>query len=1845
MANERKLRILIDSTGAKKGSKEVTNSIGKVVSSGKKAVDIFKELNKTLNSMGIVTSTTKKVQKAVEDQTKAYQELGKNVSKNNVAQKEQAALNQRLATSFEKLALSESTEFKQLVKNQEALRKQKKAIKEEATALSESEKQAEANTRAHKKLENTLRNEQARYEALQSEVGKTSVEIQEERRIIEELARSKQRLAKINSQEYKDLIKTRQAIEQRTKELRNFGKENKKATKSVSELGGAFSALTTATAGLAGYFSVLGITRIADDYTNLTNKLAAVTQGTVDVTSSTRDLLEVSVDARSTLEGTMDIYSKMTRLNETLGKSQQEVASVTEAVSKAVAMSGASIQGAQGAVMQFSQAMSANWQTSAQELNSILEQTPALAYYMVQGLREVTGETELTSGTLKKFAEEGKLSSEIVFEAFMRVLPRIREDFENTQQTVASAGSNLVDSLTVAIGEIDKSLGISKSITASIKELTQSLPDLKDEIVQLTVAATALVSTVALGGLVAIMGTIAGPILAVSAAVSLLAGWIAKSYMESTKYERALGGLNSELKDLTDSTDKFNDSLNVMSSSQLVNTMASVQSSIKLTRQEMQELNTEIEARRVASQVQRSSELFMKEGLAASLKPFTGKDEGVSEEMQEMLDLVDAYEKKLNILEARLGSTKEALDAAYSREALSRLEDFKNFHSDLTDNVSSQNSAWVQYVNTLVEIKKRYDEATAAAKKAGDTQSQSQIEALKDSSEWLARLKLEDSLPSVEDLLEKQIEMVNPLEEINNQYEDMQENLDKVTKSQIRMYDELFKRGDIDIDQRDELIKKVKQQKVETEKLMQASKDREVFAHMTDNITDAANSFKQLADTVGEGSKEMEVVINALAAAQAIYAVLNQASGDPYTAFARMAAMAAAVASLGVSIGGLSNFEDESAANQAVQGTGTVLGDSEAKSESIANAVEYSADALEQIVGINTNMLNALENLANAIEGAATLIARDVETPTVSPGKLYSNPGRELTGMIPGLDTVIDTYIKVFDSFTFGLGSMMSGLVSKFIGGSSKVTDEGIKIIGGTLEDIINNTTALAFQSIKYKKHALSSTKRKTKFKAVDESVEAQFDLVFQSIFDSVRDSALSLGMDKNELDTLLESYVIEPFRISLKDLNSEEQIKELNAVFSKVFDEMAGAIVPVLRDLQKAGEGLGETLSRVATNFQVTNAIIDQIGLTYIDQGLEQNLKLSEYIINALGEASEAATALTGFMSGFASSERNLQVLRQGLTKSLGEQGIELKSSRDLMYQYTQTLDISNQKDADRLILILELQDKLDEYYNSLEENASRIQQQQNLLNSYTDRVLSAFTKLINDIVDGIEEERDTALDDLKAQYEKDKQDLEDYYDNLIDSLNKTTDAQIESNQELVDSLNESISELQNLISSVRSAADMLQGTFIEETINQQQAMSILQRYLTTGNREGVADAANIAATISPENFNTSGDYRFEQAKALYTLRQVEAKAVNELTYEEESLLKLNQIVKELNDSKKSQLDQLKDNRDTALQALEKQYQLDQDKLNQMYDAQVDFYQSTLEFYQQELDTFRNMQISFDNFSEGVEAVLDAIGGERSGTSGKTNKEIIDAVYAIIGKNTKDGKTNWKVADREIGEYAINENISFAELAAALEKPVEYINKIWENTQKDTRVDAVTGRSDPVVENPYGGESVSDSDIVTAVNEIVAKNTNQGITNWDNVDRQVIEKAIRYGVSSDRLASLVNRSKQYILDRADQFNLPRFKDGGLHKGGWAMVGDKMGINNPNAELIHTPSSANIYTQQQAKNLIDVSGVIEELRVLRKEVVNLRAETKAVAANTKGTYKTLDRWDAEGQPEVREWTL
>lgn len=459
---------------------------------------------------------------------------------------------------------------------------------------------------------------------------------------------------------------------------------------------------------------------------------------------------------------------------------------------------------------------------------------------------------------------------------------------------------------------------------------------------------------------------------------------------------------------------------------------------------------------------------------------------------------------------------------------------------------------------------------------------------------------------------------------------------------------------------------------------------------------------------ISKGMAALQIVQDAIALRAAVVAVLTQGEGEPYSAWARMAAMAAAVApylaSIGQTLAGIGGGSGQSAqsaeARQKVQGTGTVLGDAEAKSESIAKATEITANATEQLVGINRGMLDALRSLQNALGAAGTQLARGAGNADF-PGLHNTNYG--LLGPIGKFDPLLNALTGGNDPIGNAIGSFLWG-------GKQKVIDEGIQIAGGTLGDMLNQIVVGAYQTVHTSGGLFGSGSTKDQFGAVSDEFSKQFQLVIQSIADTVREGAKALGVLPADVEAAIAAYQVEATKISLKGLSAEDQQKALEAVFSKIFDGLAGAVVPFVAEFQKVGEGLGETLVRVATEVQVTQEAFKQLGLAVAETDPEKFAQIADGLVNAAGGIDAFITGMQSFVSHFSSDAHQLDVNSAALASAFGQANLTLPQTRDGMLALMQSLDATTEQGREQIATLLRLSDVADQYYSQLDQFSKQL-------------------------------------------------------------------------------------------------------------------------------------------------------------------------------------------------------------------------------------------------------------------------------------------------------------------------------------------------------------------------------------------------------------------------------------------------------------------------------------------------------------------------------------------------------
>ncbi|OCY76566.1 phage tail tape measure protein [Acinetobacter pittii] len=252
---------------------------------------------------------------------------------------------------------------------------------------------------------------------------------------------------------------------------RNLGNELDSIERKGDYASKSMDGLSVATRALAGYMAGLVTVSSAiskmDTYTGLQNRLKLVTNNQVELNKATEDTFRIAQKTYSAWDSVLQVYQRFSDNAKTLNLTMDDTARLTETVSKAVAISGASAEAADAALVQFGQAL-ASGTLRGEELNSVMEQTPALAKAIAKGMG-------ITVGELRSVAAEGKITSQEIVKALRNVQDEVDALFAKTDITIGQSLTLLNNEITKFVGEAGKGSGAAQALSGSIQLLANNL--------------------------------------------------------------------------------------------------------------------------------------------------------------------------------------------------------------------------------------------------------------------------------------------------------------------------------------------------------------------------------------------------------------------------------------------------------------------------------------------------------------------------------------------------------------------------------------------------------------------------------------------------------------------------------------------------------------------------------------------------------------------------------------------------------------------------------------------------------------------------------------------------------------------------------------------------------------------------------------------------------------------------------------------------------------------------------------------------------------------------------------------------------------------------------------------------------------------------------------------------------------------------------------------------------------------------------------------------------------------------------------------------------------------------
>ena len=245
----------------------------------------------------------------------------------------------------------------------------------------------------------------------------------------------------------------------------------------IESIGTAATGTERALTLLRRTLGALGITALvrnllqtADAYTTILNRVRLVTQGHAQLALATDRVLEIANRTRNSFEATAEAYVKTARVANDLGLSQNRVLQFTESLNQAIAISGSTATQAEMGIRQLGQALGRGV-LIGDEFVSIMENTNEVAQVIAKGLG-------VPIGQLKQLSTQGKITAQVIVDAFQNARVELAEKFATTIPTFNQALTVLNNRWISLIGRMNESSGVTRALAQVILFLSQNLETL-----------------------------------------------------------------------------------------------------------------------------------------------------------------------------------------------------------------------------------------------------------------------------------------------------------------------------------------------------------------------------------------------------------------------------------------------------------------------------------------------------------------------------------------------------------------------------------------------------------------------------------------------------------------------------------------------------------------------------------------------------------------------------------------------------------------------------------------------------------------------------------------------------------------------------------------------------------------------------------------------------------------------------------------------------------------------------------------------------------------------------------------------------------------------------------------------------------------------------------------------------------------------------------------------------------------------------------------------------------------------------------------------------------------------
>ncbi len=215
--------------------------------------------------------------------------------------------------------------------------------------------------------------------------------------------------------------------------------------------------------GLSGTAAFKAISDAAQQFTKLQNELKVTGLEGAQLEKTFSALFQIAQKNGTAIEPLTTLYSRLSQAQKELNTNSTDMLRFTDGIAQALRVAGTDSTQAAGALLQLSQALGSGT-VRAEEFNSVNEGARPILQAVAAGLKEAGGSVS----TLKNLVNDGKVSSEAFFRAFLAGMPQLEAQVAKADGTIGQAQARISNAFLALVGHIDQVTGASGNAAKSL---------------------------------------------------------------------------------------------------------------------------------------------------------------------------------------------------------------------------------------------------------------------------------------------------------------------------------------------------------------------------------------------------------------------------------------------------------------------------------------------------------------------------------------------------------------------------------------------------------------------------------------------------------------------------------------------------------------------------------------------------------------------------------------------------------------------------------------------------------------------------------------------------------------------------------------------------------------------------------------------------------------------------------------------------------------------------------------------------------------------------------------------------------------------------------------------------------------------------------------------------------------------------------------------------------------------------------------------------------------------------------------------------------------------------------